>query len=105
MPPPFIHEAIVKEIEPSITAFADALKRSLPDVPEDLIHLRSMFAMGSLLMFTIHINEMPGMNSKQMHEPILREIVAYVTAGFKSLPGVPPSERPRLPVPPKPPKR
>ena len=105
MPPPFIHAAIVKEIDPSIQAFAAALKRSLPELPEDLIHLRSMFAMGSLLMFTIHVNEMPGMNNQKLHEPILREIIGYVSAGFKSPPAVPSSGRPRLPVPPKPPRR
>jgi hypothetical protein len=92
-------------MDPSINAFAAAFKRSLPDVPEDLIHLRSMFAMGSLLMFMMHFNEMPGMNNKKLHEPILREIIAYVAGGFKSLPAIPASERPRLPVPPKPPKR
>lgn len=105
MPPPFIHAAIVKEMDPSINAFAAAFKRSLPDVPEDLIHLRSMFAMGSLLMFMMNVNEMPGMNIKKLHEPILREIIAYVAGGFKSLPAIAASDRPRLPVPPKPPKR
>ena len=105
MPPPFIHAAIVKGLAPSINAFTAALRRSLPDVPEDLIHLRSMFAMGSLLMFMIHGNEMPGVDNKKLHEPILREIIAYVAGGFKSLPAVPFSERPPLPIPPKPPKR
>lgn len=105
MPPPFIHAAIIKEIEPSINAFAAEFRRALPDLPLDLIHLRSMFAMGSLLMFTMHVNEMPGMQNKKLHEPILREIIAYVAAGFKSPPAVPPSTRPQLPVPPKPPKR
>lgn len=104
MPPPFIHAAIIKELEPDMKEFIATLKRALPDIPEDLIHLRSMFAMGSLLMFTIHANELPGMNNPKLHEPLLREIIGYVSAGFKSPPAVPPSERPRLPVPPKPPK-
>ena len=105
IPPPFIHAAIIREIEPGMNAFLAALKRSLPEVPEDLIRLRSMFAMGSLLMFTIHASEMPGMNNKKLHEPVLQEIIGYVSAGFKSQPAVPPSERPRLPFPPKLPKR
>lgn len=105
MPPPFIHAAIVQEIEPGMKAFIAALKRSLADIPDDLIHLRSMFAMGSLLMFTVHANELPGMNNKKLHEPLLREIIAYVSAGFKCRPAVPSSERPQLPVPPKTPKR
>ena len=101
MPPPFIHPAIVREVEPSIRAFLEVLKRSLPGVPEDLIHLRTMFAMGSLLMFTMHANELPGMNNPKLHEPLLREIIGYVTAGLKSRPAVPASERPKLPIPPK----
>ncbi len=104
MPPPFIHAAIIREIEPTMMAFIEILKRSLPDVPEDLIHLRTMFAMGSLLMFTIRASELPGMNNPKMHEPLLREIIGYVSAGLKSRPAVPPTERPRLPFPPKHPK-
>jgi len=99
MPPPFIHPAIIREIEPGLKAFISAFKRALPYLPEDLIHLRTMFAMGSLLMFTIHANELPGMNDPKLHEPLLREIIGYVSAGIKSHPAVPPSERPRLPVP------
>lgn len=105
MPPPFIHLAIIREIEPNMRAFIKALKRSLPDVPEDLIHLRTMFAMGSLLMFTIHASELPGMNNPKLHEPLLREIIGYVSAGLKSQPAVPASGRPKLPMPPKLPKR
>ena len=105
MPPPFIHPAIIREIEPNMRAFIAALKRSMSDIPEDLIHLRTMFAMGSLLMFTIHANELPGMNNPKLHEPLLREIIGYVSAGLKSQPAVPTSERPKLPVPPKLPKR
>ena len=104
MPPPFIHPAIIREIEPNMRMFIEALKRSLPGIPEDLIHLRTMFAMGSLLMFTIHANEMPGMNNPKLHEPLLREIIGYVSAGLKSQPAVPASKRPKLPVPPKLPK-
>jgi AcrR family transcriptional regulator len=105
MPPPFIHAAIEKELAPSIEVFIAALKRALPDIPEDLLHLRSMFAMGALLMFSIHASEMPGMKSAKSREAVLCEMIGYVTAGLKSSPAVPSSERPRLPVPPKHPKR
>lgn len=105
MPPPFIHPVIFQEIEPGMNVFVAALRRSLPELPEDLIHLRSMFAMGSLLMFSIHASEMPGMNNPKLHEPVLQEIIRYVSAGFKSQAAVPPSARPRLPGPPKLPKR
>jgi AcrR family transcriptional regulator len=105
MPPPFIHAAIIREVEPSMRAFIEVLKRSLPDVPEDLIHLRTMFAMGSLLMFTIHASELPGMNNPKLHKPLLREIIGYVSAGLNSAPVVPASERRRLPFPSKRSKR
>ena len=105
MPPSFIHPAIIREIEPNMMAFITALRLSLPEISEDLIHLRTMFAMGSLLMFTIHANEMPGMKNPKLHEPLLREIIGYVSAGMKSHPAVPASERLKLPVPPKLPKR
>jgi len=32
-----------------------------------------MFAMGSLLMFTIHASELPDANNPKLHEPLLRE--------------------------------
>ena len=105
MPPPFIHAAIEKELLPGVEVFIAALKRARPDVPEDLLHLRSMFAMGALLMFSIHASEMPGMNNANSREAVLREMIGYVTAGLKSAPVVPASERPRLTFPPKPPKR
>jgi AcrR family transcriptional regulator len=106
MPPPFIHAAIIREVEPVMALFAAALKRSLPEFPEDLIHLRMMFAMGTLLMFSMHANEIiPGIRDHQLHETFFKEIVRYVSAGFKSPAAVPPSERPPLPVPPRLPKR
>jgi AcrR family transcriptional regulator len=105
MPPPFIHAAIHKELAPGVEAFIAALKRALPDTPEDLLHLRSMFAMGALLMFSIHADEMPEMQNAKVHEAVLREMVGYVTAGMKSKPAVPATDRPRLPIPPRPPKK
>ncbi len=105
MPPPFIHAAIQRDMAPSIGLFIAALKRALPDIPEDLLHLRSMFAMGALLMFSIHASEMPGMKNAKSRETVLREMIGYVTAGLKSRPVVPSSARPRLPIPPKPLKR
>ena len=80
-------------------------KAAMPDIPEDLLHLRSMFAMGALLMFSIHASEMPGMKNAKSRETVLREMIGYVTAGLKSRPVVPSSARPRLPIPPKPLKR
>ncbi len=105
MPPPFIHAAIEKELLPGVKVFIAALKRARPDIPEDLLQLREMFAMGALLMFSIHASEMPGMNNAKSREAVLREMIGYVSAGLISQPAVPASERPRLPFPPKLPKR
>jgi AcrR family transcriptional regulator len=105
MPPPFLHAAIHKELAPNVVAFIVALQRSLPDFPEDLLHLRSMFAMGSMLMFSIRANEMPGMQNPKLHEAVLREMVGFITAGMKSEPAVLPEDRPRLPLPPKMPRK
>jgi AcrR family transcriptional regulator len=105
MPPPFLHAAIHKELAPNVTAFIVALQRSLPDFPEDLLHLRSMFAMGSMLMFSIRANEMPGMQNPKLHEAVLCEMVGFITAGMKSEPAVSLADRPRLPLPPKTPRK
>jgi hypothetical protein len=105
MPPPFLHAAIHREFAPNIAKFIAALQRSLPDFPEDLLHLRSMFAMGSMLMFSIRANEMPGMQNPKLHKAVLAEMVGFITAGMQSGPAVSPEDRPRLPLPPKPPRR
>ena len=105
MPPPFLHAAIHKELAPNVAAFIVALQRSLPDFPEDLLHLRSMFAMGSMLMFSIRANETPGMQNPKLHEVVLREMVGFITAGMQREPVVSREDRPRLPIPPKTPGR
>jgi AcrR family transcriptional regulator len=105
MPPPFLHAAIHKELAPNVAAFIMSLQRSLPDFPEDLLHLRSMFAMGSMLMFSIRANETPGMQNPKLHEVVLREMVGFITAGMQREPVVSRKDRPRLPIPPKTPGR
>ena len=105
MPPPFLHAAIHKELAPNVAAFIVALQRSLPGFPEDLLHLRSMLAMGSMLMFSIRANEMPGMQNPKLNEAVLREMVGFITAGMKSMPAVSREDRPRLPLPPKTPRK
>ena len=105
LPPAFLHAVVYKELAPNIAKFITALQRSLPDFPEDLLHLRSMFAMGSMLMFSIRANEMPGMQNPKLHEAVLAEMVGFITAGIRSEPAVTRADRPPLPVPPKPPRR
>jgi AcrR family transcriptional regulator len=104
MPPPFIHAAIIREVQPCMEVFASALRRAMPGVPEDLIHLRSMFGMGILLMFSIHANEIPGMKKGGAHEAVLREMIQFVSSGLRCPPAVPLSQRAALPFPPRLPK-
>lgn len=103
--PAFLEPAIRKELAPGAAAFAAALKRALPDVPEDLIHLRCMLAMGGMLMFSIRASTRREMQNSERHEAVLREMIGYVSAGMKGRPAISEKKRPRLPVPPAPRKR
>ena len=103
-PPPFLHSAIHKELAPNVEAFIVAFRRALPELPEDLIHLRTMLAMGSLLMFSIQAGRTPGLHSAEIHQPLLREMIRFISAGLQSQPALSTSDRPRLPFPPQPPK-
>lgn len=105
IPPPFLHTAIDEEFAPVIAVFIGALRRSLPELPEDLVHLRMMLAIGALLMFSVHARDLPRMNDKRVHEPLLREMVRFMSAGLQSKPATDPDKRPPLPVPPKPARR
>jgi AcrR family transcriptional regulator len=97
-PPPFLHSAIQKELGPNVAAFIAALRRTLPELPEDLIHLRTMWATGVLLMFSARAGEIPGMGNRKIHEPLLREMVRFISAGLQSEIALHPDKRPRLPV-------
>ena len=101
-PQPFLDAALHKEMAANVDVFVAAYRRALPEVPEDLIHLRSMLGMGGLLMFFVRAADMPGMQNKKTHEPLLREIVRFIAAGLQSEPPLNPDKRPPLPVLPKP---
>lgn len=103
-PPPFLDAAIHQELAPNVEAFLQALRRALPELPEDLIHLRMMLGMGALLMFSVRAGEIPGMKNQKTHEPLLREMVRFIAAGLQSEPALDPDKRPPLPVFPKPPR-
>ncbi len=103
-PPPFLDAAIHQELAPNVEAFLQALRRALPELPEDLIHLRMMLGMGALLMFSVRAGEIPGMKNQKTHEPLLREMVRFIAAGLQSNPALDPDKRPPLPVFPKPPR-
>lgn len=104
-PPPFLDAALHKELAPNVEVFVQALREALPKLPEDLIHLRTMLGMGGLFMFSVRAGETPGMHSKKVHEPLLREMVRFISAGLSSKPAVNPEDRPSLPVPSKPPRK
>src|ERR1017187_67032 len=59
MPPPFLHRVLQKEMGPNMKAFVNALSRSLPRVPKDLLDLRAMFSMGALLIFSAQLGKLP----------------------------------------------
>lgn len=97
MPPPFLHEAIRKELEPNIMVFHAALLRSLPGMPENLLHLRTMFGMGALLVFSVQMDRMALARSETFDENVLKEMVNFISAGLQS--ELPPSLEEWLPVP------
>jgi AcrR family transcriptional regulator len=101
-PPPFLHAAIQRELAPNVAAFIAALRRTLPELPEDLIHLRTVWAMGVLLTFSVRAGEIPGIHNKKIREPLLREMVRFISAGLQSETALPANKRPRLPLPPRP---
>jgi AcrR family transcriptional regulator len=104
MPPPFLHPAIHREMAPNAEVFIRAFRRSLPKVPEDLIHLRTMFSMGALLMFSVQMGKMRPARNPKLDEGILKELVRFISAGLQSEPAVPAADRPPIPRSPNPPR-
>ena len=102
MPPPFLHAALHREFEPNVEVFIAAFRGSLPNVPEDLIRLRTMFSMGSLLTFTAQRGAMGPARNPKLGESTLKELVRFISAGLQSEPAVPPADRPPIPRPPRP---
>jgi hypothetical protein len=84
-------------MKPNLDIFIGALRRSLPGVPEDLIHLRTMFSMGALLMFSVKMGKMRPARNPKLDESILKELVRFIAAGLQSGPAVPAKDRPRIP--------
>jgi len=100
MPPTFLHTAFHREVEPTDRVFVTALRRSLPEVPEDLVLLRTMFAMGAMLMFSMQMGKLKAPRDPKLDDSLLKEIIRFVAAGLKSDPAVTAEER--LPFPPQP---
>lgn len=105
MPPPFLHEAIHEELEPNIMVFHSALLRSLPHIPEKLLHLRTMFGMGALLVFSVQMEKMPLPRHETFNERVLNEMVRFISAGLKGQPAAPTDEWLPSPFPPESPRK
>jgi AcrR family transcriptional regulator len=88
-PPPFLHAVLRRESEPNIAAFVTALQRSLPDIPREVIWLRTSLAMGSFLILSMQIARWPGTRSREVEENILKELVRFISAGTQSAVAVP----------------
>jgi hypothetical protein len=101
-PPPFLHAAIHRELAPNVEVFIAALRHSLPKVPEDLLHLRTMFAMGALLMFSMQMSKMSLPRDSRFVEGLLKEVVRFIASGLQSSPALAAAERPSFPRPPLP---
>jgi hypothetical protein len=80
--------------------FFTALRRALPHTPPDLVQLREMFLMGTLLAFSMHMNRLAALRNPKLSESILAELVRFVAAGLQSAPAVQAARRPVFPSPP-----
>ena len=103
-PPSCLIAALHREFAPNMKLCEQALRRSLPNVPEDLLRLRVMFSLAALHASPRRFAKIrPGQNPK-FHEGILRELVRFIAAGLQSEPAVPAAERPPIPCLDKPPR-
>lgn len=96
-PPPFMAKVLRENISPVIETFLVEMQHSLPEIPEDLLHFRHMFAMGSIMMFTIKSMNMPGMKDEKLREAMIREMIRFIAAGMSEKPATDPADRPKLP--------
>ena len=93
MPPPFLHAALHREFEPNLEVFIAALRGTLAGVPEDLIRLRTMFSLGSLLIFSVQRDKFWRRRNPKFEERLLQELVRFISAGFQSKPASSASRR------------
>lgn len=105
VPPPFIHAALRKELEPNHKIFIKALRRALPHTPPDLVQLREMFSMGALMAFSMCMNKLYAPHNFKLSENILEELVRFVAAGLQSDPAVCADDRSAFQCLPKSPRR
>ena len=80
-------------------AFIAALRRSLPQIPENLVFLRTLFSMGALLMFSVQMGKMRHARNPRFHESLLKEMIRFIAAGLQSNPAIPAKDLPHIPRP------
>jgi AcrR family transcriptional regulator len=98
-PPPFMEQVVREAVVPSIQAFIAAFSKALPQLPPDLILIREMLSMGSVLIFSAHLGRVPGLPraKPEAFEFLLKELVQFISAGLRCAPATPASQRPPLP--------
>jgi AcrR family transcriptional regulator len=101
MPPPFMQQVLHRELGPQVEVFLGALARALPKIPPDLILLREIFTMGTVLISAGQFARLPApvRANPVFFDYALQELVRYISAGLASAPAVAPAERPPLPFP------
>jgi AcrR family transcriptional regulator len=94
-PPAFVRAAMHREVEPTAKRFIASLSESLPTQPVALIRMRFMFSMGSLLMASIQIRQMPMARRTGFVEQLSADLVKFISAGLQSAPAGPAVKWPR----------
>lgn len=102
LPPPFLHVALHRELEPNVEIFIAALCRALPDVPQNLIRMREMFSMGAMLTFSKCVSVATPRHDLQLHQNILSELIRFIAAGLQSRPATSAATSAAFPCPLKP---
>ncbi|NLT24907.1 MAG: TetR/AcrR family transcriptional regulator [Syntrophorhabdus sp.] len=81
VPPPFMQEFMAKEAPPVHEPFIAALARTLPSLPMEVLEIRMLFSLGTLLMF---LSKKPIQKSPEYWESVLKEMVAFIAAGLRA---------------------
>ena len=95
MPPPFMREFLAQNGGHIHEPFITALSRALPDLPIEVLRIREMFARGVMMMF---LSKMPIPKRLDYCEAILKEMVTFIAAGFRSSAEVPGFALPPMPI-------
>lgn len=88
MPPPFMQDFLAKELPTFNEPFVAALARTLPNLPPEILQMRDVFAGGVLLMVSRQLSKMPMRNSPDFCELVLKEMVTFIAAGFRTKPTI-----------------